>query len=255
MTIEANVSSTSRRASVCLCLYCVRMSSPRSRARRAALIPLSIPVAIFCTAQLLVACSSGGTSKTAAESTGASASLVANPAGSLTSTDSSQSSVIDQSTDSGNTESSSAPAVLRSGDTGRPLTLSDVFKSTDGWRDDRFDIANRSSLSGIGTEVTACYQDGAATLELRLAGEFNRLRMNIGQANTSGSSDQTLIAEVVSNGKQIDSRHIPFNTIQPFDEVVSGANALIIRVYLDQTECSKSSTPSVIAVVQGLVVS
>jgi len=163
----------------------------------------------------------------------------------------------DTSSFSGAQDSSSlSPPVLASNAIGRSLTLADVFSSTGNWRDDRFDIANRAGLTGIGTEVTNCDENGAVMLELRLAEGFNTLKMNVGQANTSKSSDQVLITEVVANGKQIDSRHVPFNKIQAFQEPISGVNALRILAYLDPTACSASRTsPSVLAVVQGLTVS
>jgi hypothetical protein len=154
------------------------------------------------------------------------------------------------------TQSSSGPPILRSGDTGRPLTLADVFAATDGWRDDRFDIASKSGLTGIGSVVTSCYESDPVTVELRLAEGFTKLKMNVGQANNSASSDESLVTLVIANGKQVDSHHIPFNTVQPFNVSVAGVNALIVQIYLDPDQCNKSrsTTRSVLAVIQGLTV-
>jgi hypothetical protein len=211
---------------------------------------------------LLMACSNaGGISHLAQSAPASSASAQPNanpalaPSGSDTSSSGTDTSPGDGTTPT-DTPSSSGPPILKSGDTGRPLTLADVFSKTDGWRDDRFDIASKSGLTGMGSLVTSCYESNPVTIELRLAEGFTKLTMNVGQANNSDSSDESLVTQVIANGKQIDSHHIPFNTVQPFNESVAGVNALIVEMYLDPDQCNKSrsSSPSVLAVIQGLTV-
>ncbi len=106
------------------------------------------------------------------------------------------------------------------------FTLTDIFSANGDWKDDRYDIANRSGLTGIGTVMNNCDESQANKLELRLAGAFTTLKMIAGQDNASASSDEALVVKVIANGKQIDTRHIPFNKLQTFREDITGVNAL-----------------------------
>ena len=124
-------------------------------------------------------------------------------------------------------------AVLSTTDSGRALTLSDVFAAEGDWEESRYDIANRADVQGMGVTLSSCRDEYEARLELRLAHRFSKLTMNIGQANTSKSSDRALVVEVITNGKQQDERRIPFDRIQPFSINVHDINALEVRLWME----------------------
>lgn len=132
------------------------------------------------------------------------------------------------------------------------LTLADVFHAEGEWEESRYDVAKRREIQGIGTTLTSCGEYAAAELELRLAHSFSRLTMNVGQANTSKNSDQTLLVEIVANGRQMDTRRIPFDRIQGFSVNVKDVNALKLRFWIDEVNCDYDA--SMIAVIENLTV-
>lgn len=60
------------------------------------------------------------------------------------------------SEDTAGPDSSQSPSVLRTQDVGRPLTLGDIFKNSGKWADDRYSVASRDGITGIGDTVTSC---------------------------------------------------------------------------------------------------
>lgn len=116
---------------------------------------------------------------------------------------------------------------------GSPLSLADFFRPTREWTENRFDVADKSDVSGMSAEVSTTSEENAATLELRLANNFNELSFRVGQANNSTSSEQTLIVKVLGNGKQLDVFRVPFNTVQDVSVPIKGVNAVKVRLYLD----------------------
>ncbi|MFC8040655.1 hypothetical protein ACFUOZ_14990 [Paenarthrobacter sp. NPDC057355] len=130
------------------------------------------------------------------------------------------------------------------------MSLSNFFEPESSWTENRYDVADKSGVSGIATTISS--YGSAETLELRLANNFNSLTFNVGQANDSKSSDKILLVRVVGNGKQLDVRKVPFNTIQEISVPAKGVNALKIELSLDDTPSSDSK--SIQAVVSDVVV-
>jgi hypothetical protein len=153
-----------------------------------------------------------------------------------------------QPTESGEpTESAATPVVLPTEVAGQALTLSNIFKYPDGWRDGRYDLADRKQVAGIGGLVNTCGDYQAQTLELRLANNFTRLKLEFGQSNTSESSDQTLVVRIDANGRYMDQRSAKLNQISAFDLAVPKVNALKIIVYLKESaDCSGSGVEAVL---------
>lgn len=125
------------------------------------------------------------------------------------------------------------------------MSLSNFFEPESNWTENRFDVADKSGVSGIATTISG-YGD-AQMLELRLANNFDTLYFNVGQANDSKSSDKILVVRVVGNGKQLDVRKVPFNTIQEISVPAKNVNALKIELSLDKTPNQDSK--SILAVV------
>ena len=146
----------------------------------------------------------------------------------------------------------SGPAVLPSSASGKQLGLGDVFGTTGQWTEDLFSIGDGPTVPGIATVVGGCGENYAAMLELRLAHHFAKLKMVVGQGNTSKSSDDLLVVQIYANGKQTDTRKIAFDTQDSFDIAVSDVNALKIYMFLDDDKCNDAGTT---AVIQGLTVS
>lgn len=118
----------------------------------------------------------------------------------------------------------------------------------------RFDLADQTDVPGMGVALNTCGTYNPAELELRLAHRFMHLSMNVAQANDSPSSSNKIVVEVTANGKQQDSRQVPFDRIQPFDISVQDVNAAVVRLWIDQASCV-SGQNQVIAVVSKLRVS
>jgi hypothetical protein len=130
---------------------------------------------------------------------------------------------------------------------GTPLRLSHFFQPTFIWTENRYNVADREDVQGIAAEVSSCYVDEDARLELRLENKFQNLEFEVGQANTSASSTQKLVVDVATNGTQADIRRIGFNEIQPFAIPAAGVNALTIDFYLDNETvgCGEGSVVAV----------
>ena len=120
------------------------------------------------------------------------------------------------------------------------------------WDEARYDVADVSSAPGIGATISSCSGNVTAELELRLAHHFNALKMKVGESNDSKSSDDTLVVQVIANGKQLDSRRIPFDAQQVFELNIKDVNALKINMSLDPDKCDNKE---VTAVIEGLSVS
>lgn len=133
-----------------------------------------------------------------------------------------------------NEPSSDGPPVLKPDSTqNRDLGLNDVFIATDGWEEPRLDVASEVDVRALAVEVDRCEADRGAGLEFRLANGFEKFAFSIGQANSLKSSDQTMKVEIHGNGKQLDTRSVPFNTIVDLSVDVRSVNALKILVYLE----------------------
>jgi hypothetical protein len=146
------------------------------------------------------------------------------------------------------------PGPLETSVSGQPLGLSHVFEVVGQWTEDRYDIADRTEVRGIGVPVNTCGKGNSApSLELRLAHRFKTLSMNVGQANTSPSSDATLEVEIVANNQQVDSRSVPFDQIQPIEVSAQDVNPLMVRMWLEPA--SDCYGDEVIAVIENLIVS
>jgi hypothetical protein len=147
-------------------------------------------------------------------------------------------------TDSG---SETPPVTLAADVAGRPLTLSNIFKYPVDWKDGRYDVADRKDATGIGGVLTACGEYDAPTLELRLANNFSRLKLEFGQSNSSESSDHTLVVRIDANGQYRDQKSIKLNQIAAFDLPVQNVNALKVIVSLKETTaCGTGSAEAVL---------
>lgn len=146
-------------------------------------------------------------------------------------------------------ESSPGGAVLSPEKKGQTLALADFFNPGSDWTENRYDVADQGSVSGIATEIRYCgVSEGPKPLELRLANNFKNLKFKVGQANSSESSDQILGVRVEGNGKQLDIQPVSFNEIQEFSVKVEGVNALKLQFYLDKEgeHCNSGAVQAVI---------
>lgn len=130
------------------------------------------------------------------------------------------------------------------------LGLDEVFNVEGEWTEDRFNVADRSDLLAMGAPTSCGFS--TPSLELRLEQRFETLSFEVGQANSSRNSGETLIVTVIGNGEQIDTRDIKFNQIQEFELDVRNVNALIMEFTFDREECEIGA--QVVAVVNDLQV-
>lgn len=145
-----------------------------------------------------------------------------------------------------------APPVLDQTAAGRDLKVADLFAVPIEWHDGTFDVGSQRGLAGLSGPLRACSEDEAKaqTVELRLANNFSKVALRVGQANNSESSDADLVVRVVGNGTTIDSTRVRFNQLQDLSFSVSGVNALKIEFFMAGKKCNEDK--SVNAVVTGL---
>jgi hypothetical protein len=139
---------------------------------------------------------------------------------------------------------SEKPPVLDKTASGRDLTTADFFRTPEQWRDGRFNVAGKQGLAGIAGPLNDCVEDASeytATIELRLANNFSRISMKLGQSDDSESSDAVVQVKVLGNGKYLDSARVDFNKIQSLDASVVDVNALKIQVWRGGEKCESSS--------------
>ena len=150
-------------------------------------------------------------------------------------------------------DESDKPPVLDQQATGRDLTTADFFSVPEGWRDARFDVAGQQELAGVGGMLESCREqpdDYSPTIELRLANNFSKISMRLGQSDDSPSSDVDVNVKLVGNGKYIDTARVPFNKIQSLDAPVANVNALKLQFWISGEECDNSD--QIEAVLMGL---
>ena len=138
--------------------------------------------------------------------------------------------------------------------TGRDLTTADFFSTPRGWADGRFNVAGQQDLAGIGGALKSCEEDASdstATIEMRLANNFSKISMRVGQSDDSESSDSEVNVKLVGNGKYIDTVRVPFNKIQTLEASVAGINALKLQIWMGGQNCTGDD---VVAVLMGLKV-
>jgi hypothetical protein len=139
------------------------------------------------------------------------------------------------------------PGVLASEAAGKPLTLSSVFKYPPEWKEGRYDIADRKQASGISGIIPDCGDSYGQTLELRLANNFSKLKLEFGQSNSSESSDQTLQVRIDTNGQYVDQKTAKLNQITKMEISVAKVNAMKIILSLKQTDgCNSGSVEAVL---------
>lgn len=188
---------------------------------------------------VLVAVSSGCASTSANEQTATSPSSTTIDSPSLTPSPSSPTNITPSSSETHSSfpSGSTSPGVLNPDQTeGRDLTISDFF-SVDGndVKEDLYDVATLEGQKGVGSEVS--YDETA--IELRLANRYKNLTFNVGQANSSRSSDSILQIKIYKNGTSDKFDEVKFNEARSFDIDVSNVNALKIIM-----ECqSQDGTP------------
>jgi hypothetical protein len=139
---------------------------------------------------------------------------------------------------------SDKPPVLDKNATGRDLTTGDFFRTPDDWRDGRFNVAGKQAVAGVAGPLDDCEEqasDYSPTIELRLANNFSRVSMKIGQSDDSESSDAIVYVNVLGNGKYLDSTQVGFNKIQSLDASIADVNALKIQVWRGGDRCTTSN--------------
>ena len=140
---------------------------------------------------------------------------------------------------------SDKPPVLDKNATGRDLTTADFFRTPDEWRDGRFNVAGKHAVAGVAGPLNDCEEqasDYSPTFELRLANNFSRVSMKIGQSDDSESSDAIVYVNVLGNGKYLDSTQVAFNKVQSLDASIVGVNALKIQVWRGGDRCTTSNS-------------
>jgi hypothetical protein len=128
------------------------------------------------------------------------------------------------------------------------LGLADFFEPSSDWTENRFDVADKGQVQGISARIDSCSNSQAELLELRLSNKFTQLSFKVAQANSSKASDGVLTVEAFGNGRQLDVRKVPFNTVQEFAISVQGVNATQVKFHLEDPPTSSCPAGRVTAV-------
>jgi hypothetical protein len=72
------------------------------------------------------------------------------------------------------------------------------------------------------------------------------MAFSVGQANDSVTADNTVIVDIVKNGNKIDSRPVPFDSEQRFDEDITDGNSVKILLHMDPAKCQNKSVTLVV---------
>lgn len=137
-------------------------------------------------------------------------------------------------------DESEKPPVLDKGASGRSLTTADFFLTPDRWADGRYDVAGQQDLPGVGGPLVGCRDEpinSSPTIELRLANNFTRLSMKVGQSDDSPSSSAEVNVKLSGNGKYLDVVRVPFNKIATVQVPVTGVNALEMQMWTGGPDC------------------
>lgn len=140
----------------------------------------------------------------------------------------------------GSPASSAAPSAMPTGDGSatpgdispektkdRDLAVNDFFDPDDHvLKDGLYNVATLTDQKGVGATVGSGSQKVEA--ELRLANRYEKFTFNVGQANNSKSSDETLHVEVNKNGANDSIIEVPFNETRPVEVDATNVNALKI---------------------------
>ncbi|MGY1771888.1 hypothetical protein [Blastococcus sp. SYSU D00813] len=202
-----------------------------SRTGRAlAVATVALGVALTSTA-----CGGGGDSEPIGQPSSSAPETTSEPAETSTSSPATTSSRATTTSSSSAGASSTDDGVLDEEDEGRELGLEDFFNADSQWEERRYDLAAQQDVPGVGSIVQGCGQSSTydRTLELRLGNNFSELTFSAAQANNSQRSDQNMVVEILANNEQRDIRSVPFNQTQDFTIDVTGVNALVLRLYLD----------------------
>jgi len=138
--------------------------------------------------------------------------------------------------------------VLGPNRSGSTLGLTDFFNPSTDWAEGSYDIASQKGLQGIAATISGCSADQGQSLELRLADYYKSLTFSVGQSNQSDANNQILTVSVTANGRQVQVKNIPFNTVQPFSVPVPSVNSLVITFYLNSEieNCGAASVQAVL---------
>lgn len=140
---------------------------------------------------------------------------------------------MDESETETDTEATEDGKVLQLDDAGRTLVLADFMRPDEEWKQNRYSIASKADVTGIGHEISSCGDSFPESLELRLANNFQKLEFSVGQDNLSEVTDQKLVVRVMGNNKELEIYRVPFNTHQTFNVNVEDVNAFTIETFLD----------------------
>jgi NPCBM/NEW2 domain len=146
-------------------------------------------------------------------------------------------------------EESDKPPVLGEEASGRALTTADFFDTPEEWADGRFNVAGQKDLAGIGGPLSSCEDEASEsspTIEIRLANNFTRLSMKVGQGDESPSSESEVNVKVLGNGKYLDTVRVPFNKIADLQAPVTGVNALKLQVWMGGENCDGDAVEAVL---------
>lgn len=142
------------------------------------------------------------------------------------------------------------------------LVLNDFAAASSDWRDGVFQIAEKSDITGIGTELNYCIEtpqsagmdnlneNSTQALRLNLGHKFDSLKFEVGQENDSAALDQNMAVRITDGTKQIgEINTVAFDEYRTIDVPVTGRNVIIIQVYIPKAageSCSSSSISPVI---------
>lgn len=126
------------------------------------------------------------------------------------------------------------------------LALADAF-STGEWSESEVTPAGKAQPQQAMQTVVDCYTDGTAqTIEYRFAQPTGRIVVDVAQAMNSPSAKERLAYSLQTDGRQADSKTIPFTGVATLSSSLAGVTVVTISVKAQDSSsdyrCSDSAT-------------
>ncbi len=142
------------------------------------------------------------------------------------------------------------------------LVLNDFSGATTGWQDGVYHIAEKSDITGIGTELSSCtpapdhndmgdgFSNNTQTLRLNLGHKFDTLKFEVGQGNDSKSLNQDLAVRITDGSKQIgEITTVKFDEYKTVEISTKDRNVIFIQFYMPATAGESCYSNSIVPVI------
>lgn len=151
-------------------------------------------------------------------------------------------------------DESSSPIVTPTSVSGEQrLTLSDAFDAGR-WREADFTRAGQATPQPAIQATISCYSSSPETIEMRFAQPTGRLDVDVAQAMDAPSSGESIEFALTTDGRQADSKTIPFQGVATLSAPLSGVTVVHITAQNAARASGASCSDDTSALITRLVI-